>query len=84
MSRGRGRRDLAGVRDPRRATSRLVHILQGPGGLGLSNPEVLYEFVDVVVEYIEHGASWLRVDAIAYLWKELGTSCVHLPQTPPS
>ena len=46
-----------------------------------SNPEVLYEFVDVVVEYIEHGASWLRVDAIAYLWKELGTSCVHLPQT---
>ena len=32
-----------------------------------SNPEVLYEFVDVVVEYIEHGASWLRVDAIAYL-----------------
>ena len=46
-----------------------------------SNPKVLYEFVDVVVEYIEHGASWLRVDAIAYLWKELGTSCVHLPQT---
>ena len=46
-----------------------------------SNPEVLYEFIDVVVEYIEHGASWLRVDAIAYLWKELGTSCVHLPQT---
>ena len=46
-----------------------------------SNPEVLYEFVDVVVEYIEYGASWMRLDAIAYLWKELGTSCVHLPQT---
>jgi len=46
-----------------------------------SNPDVLYEFIDVFIMYIERGATWLRIDAIAYLWKELGTSCVHLPQT---
>ena len=46
-----------------------------------SNPDVLYEFVDVVVGYIENGASWMRIDAIAYLWKVIGTNCIHLPQT---
>ncbi len=46
-----------------------------------ANPDVLYEFVDVFIKYIEYGARWLRIDAIAYLWKELGTTCVHLPQT---
>jgi len=46
-----------------------------------SNPDVLYEFVDVFVTYIERGASWMRIDAIAYLWKRLGTQCVHLPET---
>jgi sucrose phosphorylase len=46
-----------------------------------SNPDVLYECIDVFVTYLERGASWVRLDAIAYLWKELGTNCVHLPQT---
>ena len=45
------------------------------------NPDVLFEFVDLLVTYYERGASWLRVDAVAYLWKEIGTRCVHLPQT---
>ena len=45
------------------------------------NPDVLAEFVDIFVTYIERGATWVRLDAIAYLWKELGTDCVHLPQT---
>jgi len=46
-----------------------------------SNPDVLYEFVDVFLTYVERGASWMRLDAIAYLWKEIGTSCIHRPQT---
>ena len=31
--------------------------------------------------YIEKGATLIRLDAIAFIWKELGTECVHLPQT---
>ena len=27
------------------------------------------------------GAQFIRLDAIAYLWKEIGTPCIHLPQT---
>jgi glucosylglycerate phosphorylase len=27
------------------------------------------------------GAQFIRLDAIAYLWKEIGTTCIHLPQT---
>jgi len=46
-----------------------------------SNPDVLLEFIDVFVGYIECGSTWIRMDAIAYLWKEVGTDCVHRPQT---
>ena len=31
--------------------------------------------------YVAQGAEFIRLDAIAYLWKEIGTSCLHLPQT---
>ena len=37
--------------------------------------------VRVMLTYVEHGADILRLDAIAYLWKDIGTSCIHLPQT---
>ena len=37
--------------------------------------------VQVVLGYVRRGATLLRLDAIGYLWKEPGTSCIHLPQT---
>jgi len=46
-----------------------------------SNPDVLVEFCSILGFYVANGASRIRLDAIAYLWKELGTSCIHLPQT---
>lgn len=49
--------------------------------LNFQNPRVLVEMTDVLFYYAEKGASILRLDAIPYLWKELGTSCAHLPQT---
>jgi len=49
--------------------------------LNFSNPDVLLFIIDVLLFYISHGASIIRMDAIAYLWKESGTSCLHLPQT---
>ena len=49
--------------------------------LNFANPDVLLEFVDILSEYMERGARYIRADAIAYLWKEIGTSCIHLPQT---
>jgi sucrose phosphorylase len=49
--------------------------------LNFANPEVLLEIVDVLLGYAAHGAAMLRLDAIPYLWKKLGTSCAHLPET---
>lgn len=49
--------------------------------LNFQNPEVLLEVLDILLTYAERGASLIRLDAIAYLWKEIGTPCIHLPQT---
>lgn len=49
--------------------------------LNYANPAVLLAVTEVLLRYVAHGARVLRLDAIAFLWKQPGTSCVHLPQT---
>lgn len=49
--------------------------------LDFSNPDVLLEFIDVLLYYIANGARMIRLDAIAFLWKEVGTNCIHLDET---
>lgn len=49
--------------------------------LNFANPAVLLEFIQILLLYVERGARFIRLDAIAYLWKKIGTSCIHLPQT---
>ena len=49
--------------------------------LNFANPRVLVEMLDVLLGYAQRGARILRMDAIAYLWKRLGTTCIHLPET---
>ncbi len=85
--------DLSSVTRPR--TSPLVTEFDSPGGprhawttfsadqvdLNYANPEVLLAVTRQLLDYVAHGARMLRLDAIAFLWKEPGTSCIHLPQT---
>jgi sucrose phosphorylase len=42
---------------------------------------VLAKMIEVLLYYVRQGATIVRQDAIAYLWKEIGTACIHLPQT---
>ncbi|HZQ09523.1 MAG TPA: sugar phosphorylase [Anaerolineae bacterium] len=49
--------------------------------LNYKNSELLLQILDVLLFYVARGARWLRLDAIAFLWKESGTTCLHLPQT---
>ncbi|MCC6614164.1 MAG: sugar phosphorylase [Anaerolineae bacterium] len=49
--------------------------------LNAANPDVLLDLIRVLLFYVEQGASIIRLDAIAFLWKQIGTSCIHLPQT---
>lgn len=85
--------DLRGVTRPR--TTPLLTPFETPTGvryvwttfsadqidLNFANPEVLLEMTDVLLAYVERGASLIRLDAIGYLWKEPGTACIHLPNT---
>lgn len=49
--------------------------------LDFSNPDVFFELLDILLFYIAHGVRVIRLDAIAFLWKKPGTSCLHLPET---
>ncbi len=48
--------------------------------LNYQDPQVLLEVIDVLLFYASQSARYIRLDAIAYIWKELGTACIHLPQ----
>ncbi|MEH6938142.1 sugar phosphorylase [Bacillus sp. JJ664] len=49
--------------------------------LNFSNPQVLVDMIDVLLFYLEQGAEYVRLDAVGYMWKEVGTSCIHLEKT---
>lgn len=49
--------------------------------LDYANPEVLLEILDILLDYCAKGARFIRLDAIGFLWKRLGTGCMHLPET---
>ena len=84
---------LAEVTRPR--THPLLTPFETPGGtkhvwttfsadqvdLNFAEPGVLLEMLDVLLGYAAKGARIIRMDAIAYLWKRLGTACIHLPET---
>ncbi len=90
---GNPRDDLSAVVRPR--TSPLLVPVQTDDGirhvwctfsedqvdLNFANPKVLAEFVGIIRHYLDHGVSVFRLDAVAFLWKEPGTPCIHLQQT---
>lgn len=85
--------DTSNVVRPR--TTPLFHAYDGLGGakeiwttfsedqidVNVKNFSVLLELTDIILYYAEQGATSIRLDAIGFLWKESGTSCMHLPQT---
>jgi len=86
--------DTSHVVRPR--TSPLVHHYRRPDGtevgawttfgrdqvdVNVAEPTVLLDLTDVLLGYVARGATTIRLDAIGFLWKESGTSCLHLPQT---
>jgi len=45
-----------------------------------ANPDVLVEYADIVLHLANLGVEVLRLDAIAFTWKRLGTSCQNQPE----
>ncbi len=46
-----------------------------------TNPELLLEIIRIVRLYLDNGVRIFRLDAVAFIWKEIGTSCLNLYQT---
>ncbi|TWT89059.1 Sucrose phosphorylase [Pseudobythopirellula maris] len=49
--------------------------------LNYEEPLVLARMLRILVEYARRGARIIRLDAVAFLWKQLGTNCLHLAET---
>jgi len=86
--------DLSGVTRPRslplltafnKSSGRTVHVWTTFSAdqidFNFKSLDVLEKMIEVLFYYVQQGATILRLDAIAYLWKEIGTNCIHLPQT---
>ena len=85
--------DLSNVARPR--TTPLLRDVDTPNGarllwctfshdqvdLDYRQPDVLIDLLRTLDCLVAAGVRWFRLDAIAYLWKELGTTCLNLPQT---
>ncbi len=48
--------------------------------LNWANPRVLLEFAGIITHLANTGVEVLRLDAIAFLWKRLGTNCQNQPE----
>lgn len=85
--------DYSNVVRPR--TSPIIHEYKGMDGIktawttfsedqvdiNIKHFPVLIETTEVLLNYALNGATSIRLDAIGFLWKESGTTCIHLPQT---
>lgn len=49
--------------------------------LDFRNPQVLKRMVEIIRHYLDNGVRIFRLDAVAFLWKTPGTSCLNLPET---
>ncbi|EOC1287289.1 DUF3459 domain-containing protein [Cronobacter muytjensii] len=49
--------------------------------LNFASPAVLLAMVEVLLHYLREGAQYVRLDAVGFMWKTPGTSCIHLEKT---
>ncbi len=54
----------------------------GPDQIDLNwnNPKMTIEFLNLIITYLSNGIKWFRLDAVGFIWKESGTTCLHLPK----
>ncbi len=46
-----------------------------------TNPELLLEFIKIIRLYLDNGIRIFRLDAVAFIWKKIGTTCLNLNET---
>lgn len=46
-----------------------------------NDPKTLFRMTKILLTYVARGASSIRLDAVGFLWKKSGTTCMHLAET---
>jgi sucrose phosphorylase len=49
--------------------------------LNFRDHDLLVELVKIIRSHLDHGIGVFRLDAVAFVWKEIGTKCINLAQT---
>lgn len=49
--------------------------------LNYENPDTVTDIIELLLYYAGNGAKFIRLDAIGFMWKEVGTSCLHHEKT---
>jgi len=49
--------------------------------LNFKSPQVFINVLEILLFYASKHAKFIRFDAVAFLWKTIGTNCIHLPET---
>ena len=48
--------------------------------LNYRNPAVFGEMLNIILNLANHGVEVFRMDAVAFMWKQMGTNCENLPE----
>ena len=48
--------------------------------LNYKSEDLFLNILELLLFYVKMGAKAIRLDAIGFMWKEIGTDCMHLPQ----
>lgn len=64
---------------PGRSGPRSLWTTFGPDQVDVNwrEPQVLLHFAELMQRFFSHGISWLRLDAVGFIWKEPFTPCIH-------
>ena len=49
--------------------------------LNFRDHDLLVALVEIIRDHLDHGIGVFRLDAVAFVWKEVGTRCINLPET---
>jgi len=49
--------------------------------LNFKNPELFFDILSTLLFYVSNGAEFIRLDAVTFLWKEIGSPSINMPQT---
>nr|WP_281362221.1 alpha-amylase family glycosyl hydrolase [Lacticaseibacillus absianus] len=49
--------------------------------VNVQDPQMLVRLTQVLLDFAQRGAASIRLDAIGFLWKTSGTTCMHQPET---